>query len=136
MKIKLEGIEIECNVDEFEEIRKRNLLGVNIDKISEVKTVDLSEIVNSVVSVFLKYGIKYTQKKTESEKLLEFRTVEIENNIIRIIFIQPNEVKIFRQFACAVSYSVDDMIVEDEEKLKRLEDILADYIQEILKIST
>lgn len=33
MKIKLEGIEIECNVAEFEEIRKRNLLDVNIEKI-------------------------------------------------------------------------------------------------------
>lgn len=136
MKIKLEGIEIECNVAEFEEIRKRNLLDVNIEKISEGKIVDFSEITNSVALVFQKYGIKYTQEKTESEGFLEFSTVEIEHHTIRIIFIQPNEVKIFRHFACAAPYSVDDMIVEDEEKLKRLEDELADYIQKILKIST
>lgn len=136
MKFKLEGIEIECNVDEFEEIRKRNFLGVNIEKISEGKIVDLSEIVNGVVSVFKKYGIEYTQQKIESEGFLEFRTVKIKNNTIRIIFIQPNEVKIFRYLACAAPYSCDDMIVRTEDMLNILEDKLANYIQEILKIST
>ena len=135
MKVRLEGIEIECNVDEFEEIRKRNLLAVNIEKNLETKLVEFSEITNSVASVFKKYAIEYTEEKT-SEGFIEFRTYEIEHTTIQIIFIKPNEVKIFRRFACAEPYSADDMIVKDEEKLKLLEDKLDDYIQEMLKIST
>ena len=58
------------------------------------------------------------------------------DNIIRIIFIQPNEVKIFRYLGCVEPYSCDDMIVRTEEMLNLLKDKLANYIQEILKIST